>query len=58
MLGAVLMSRSVVEVISLESLVVVIVVLLLNHLNVLCFLHVVPLSLNINMKVCYDNDVK
>lgn len=47
-----------VEVISLESLVVVTVVLLLNHLNVLCFLQVVPLSLNINMKVCYDNVVK
>lgn len=47
-----------VEVISLESLVVVIVVLLLNHLNLLCLLQLVPLSLNINMKICYDNDVK
>lgn len=47
-----------VEVISLESLVVVTVVLLLNHLNVLRSLQLVPLSLNITIKVCNDNDVR
>lgn len=47
-----------VEVISLESLVVVTVVLLLNHLNVLRSLQLVPWSLNINIKVCNDNDVR
>lgn len=40
-----------VEVISLESLVVVTVVLLLNHLNVLRSLQLVPLSLNINIMI-------
>lgn len=47
-----------VEVISLESLVVVTVVLLFNHLNVLRSLQLAPLSLNINIKVCNDNDVR
>lgn len=44
-----------VEVISLESLVVVTVVLLLNHLNVLRSLHLVPLSLNIKYQYIYRN---
>lgn len=44
-----------VEVISLESLVVVTVVLLLNHLNVLRSLQLVPLSLNIKYQYIYRN---